>query len=712
MKKFFLSLAAVMTLAFSAKADEGMWLLPFLKKLNIADMQAKGLKLSAEDIYSANQTSLKDAIAIFGGGCTSEVISSQGLLLTNHHCGYGAIQSHSSVEHDYLRDGFWSNSFEEEIPTPGLSATFVKKIVDVTDQIIPQLSNSMTEKERSEKVAELTAKITKENATDAPGCYVMVRDYFGGNQYLLFEMQRYDDVRMVGAPPTSIGKFGGDTDNWMWPRHTGDFSIFRIYTDKDGNPAKYSADNIPMQAKRHLPISLKGVKEGDFSMVIGFPGSTSRYMTSAEVSETLTQNNPIRIKVRGERQEVLMADMKASQKINIQYASKYAGSSNYWKNAIGMNQGIEKLDVVGEKAAIEKRFTEWVEAGGAERKAEYGEAIELIHKAVEGRMPYNYTNSYLMESLLSGIELTRMASTFQPLAVELDKKERGLENDVEGALEAAKKSAEAFYKNYSPSTDRKAAKVMVKLFMSDVTPINRPTVFAAIEKIGADKAVDELYDNSIFENEAKLNSFLASPSSKTLANDPFMAFARSVSEVYKANGEKAKEYNEMFARGHRLFIKGYMEMDKDAKTFYPDANFTMRLTYGNVLPYLDYNYTTFLSEVLQKEDPNNAYEFTVHPKLKELYKKKNFGKYGKKDVVVAFISNNDITGGNSGSPVINGNGELIGTAFDGNWEAMSGDIAFEPSLQRCISVDIRYTLFIIDKFAGCTRLIDEMTIVK
>ncbi len=711
MKKLTVTLLALLMLMPQAKADEGMWMLPFIEKLNIVDMKAKGFKLEAEDIYNLNNSSMMDAIPIFGGGCSSELISDQGLLLTNHHCGYGAIQQHSSVEHDYLRDGFWAMSFEEELPTPGLSVKFVKKITDVTDQILPHLTASMSESQRSEKVSELIKKIEKKNKPEGAGRSLLTRPFFGGNQYFMFEIAQYDDVRMVGAPPTSIGKFGGDTDNWMWPRHTGDFSLFRIYTDKDGNPAKYSADNIPMRPTKYLPVSIKGVKEGDFAMVVGFPGSTSRYMTSYEVEETLKQNNPIRIKVRGIRQEVLMEDMKADQKINIQYASKYAGSSNYWKNSIGMNQGIENLDVIAQKAAIEERFRAWIAEDKA-RKREYGSALSLIEKAVEGRMPYNYINSYIQEALITGVELASFASNFEALARELDKKERGMDNKAAKMIKDLEPKIETFYKNYSQSTDRKSAKAMIKLFMEDVTAINRPTIFAMIERMGSDKSVDFIYDNSIFADQAKLEAFLQNPDSKTIANDPALSFSRSVNETRNANSIALKSYNDMYTKGHRLFIKGYMEMDSDVKTFASDANFTIRMTYGNVLPYMDYNYTTFLSEVLAKEDPNNPYEFTVHPKLKELYKKRDFGKYGKKDVVVAFISNNDITGGNSGSPVINGNGELIGTAFDGNWEAMSGDIAFEPELQRCISVDIRYTLFIIEKFAGCTRLIDEMTIVK
>ena len=714
MKKLFLSLLSVMLLLpFGARADEGMWLLPLMKKLNIADMKAKGLKLEAEDIYSINKSSLKDAIAIFGGGCTSELISSSGLLLTNHHCGYGAIQQHSSVEHDYLKDGFWAASLSEEIPTPGLKATFVKTITDVTDQIIPHLNDSISEQERNTKVSQLISEIVKKNKPTLKGREIIVKPFFGGNQYIMFEMEVFSDIRMVGAPPSSIGKFGGDTDNWMWPRHTGDFSLFRIYTDKDGNPSDYTAENIPMKPATHLPISLKGVKKGDFAMVLGFPGSTNRYMSSFEVSERLNQSNPIRIKARGIRQDILMEKMQADQAINIKYASKYSGSSNYWKNSIGMNKGIEDLDVIGQKKEIERRFTEWV-ATTPERTAEYGKALELIKKAVDGRMPYEYVGSYISETLMRGTEVTGLSSRFIPLAIQLDLKEKGMNNSADKLIADLKIASDKFYKDYDKATDKSSAKAMFKLFNEDVKAIDRPEIFGLVSTLfenNTDKTVDYIYDNTMFTSKDKVDAFFANPTSEAIANDPAIVFSKSILSRYRDVLVAASKYNDMFKKGHRLFVKGYTEMDKDVKTFYPDANFTLRMTYGQVLPYLDYDYTTHLSGVIAKEDLKNPYDFTVHPKLKELYKNRDFGRYGKKDVVVAFISDNDITGGNSGSPVINGKGELIGTAFDGNWEAMSGDIAFEPELQRCISVDIRYTLFIIDKFAGCTRLIDEMTIV-
>lgn len=720
MKKLFSTLVMFLLLTPTLFADEGMWLLPYLQKLNASKMVERGLKLNIEDIYSADKSSLKDAIVIFGGGCTGEIISSEGLVLTNHHCGYGAIQQHSSVENDYLKNGFWAMSRAEEIPTPGLSVTFIKSIEDVTSLIIPKLKDNMTESERRDKIAELIKKIENSTKLKEIGTTASVQSFFGGNQYILIVKQVYNDVRMVGAPPTSIGKFGGDTDNWMWPRHTGDFSLFRIYASKDGSPAEYSKDNIPLTPKKHLTISLAGVKEGDFTMIMGFPGSTQRYMTSFEIDETLNQNNPNRIKIRGLRQEVLLNDMKADPKIQIQYASKYAGSSNYWKNSIGMNRGLTKLNVKADKLALEEHFTEWVNSGDDARKAKYGDALTLINNAVSGRMPYTNVNQYISESLMRGIELISLTSRFDGYLAQLKLKEAGKPNNFETVSQQTLKNVTEFYKDYSPSTDRKVAKVMVKTFLNDVDKNDYPTIFEQAKTASSseiDAAIDNIYNSSIFASESALYNFMNNPSSVTIENDDAYCAYRSIKNKSNEMSALAEKFNDMYSRGHRKFVDGIINMDKD-KSLYPDANFTIRLTYGNVLPYkpmdaVTYDYFTTLTGVIEKEDPLNQYEFSVPEKLKELYKAKDFGQYGQNnDVVVGFISNNDITGGNSGSPILNDKGELVGTAFDGNWEAMSGDIAFETNLQRCISVDIRYTLFIIDKFAGATHLIDEMTIVK
>ena len=711
MKKLFLSALGALALGLTAFADEGMWLLPYLQKTNYADMKAAGLKLKATDIYNPDGPSLKDAIIIFGPGCTGEIVSPDGLIFTNHHCGYSSIQQLSTTENDYLANGFWAMDRSEEIPVPGLSVHFIRKIEEVTDRMTEGLEGLPFE-EYTAKVNERRGELTEAYRAEYPGKKILVESFFGGNQYFLFVMDEYTDIRFVGAPPSSIGKFGGDTDNWMWPRHTGDFSVFRVYSDRDGQPAEYSKDNVPYAAPAHLTVSLKGYKPGSFAMIIGFPGSTERYKTSYEIDYTLGTDNPNRIFIRGERQKLMMEDMLASDEVRIQYASKYAMSSNYWKNSIGESRGLKKLKVRDTKLATEKRFTEWVNADPA-RKEKYGEALPLIRKAVEGRAPYMDRLQYFSETLLRGTEIIQAAGIARPLV--------GKDNRLDSSkLESVKKKLEAFYKDYSPSTDRKIAKRMFGILRDSIAPEHLPSSFVVIEEQfggDVDAYVDYVYDNSAFADRSRAEALLASPTVEALLNDPAYKMRREVVKTYNALIDPINSFSEDFARGHRLYVAGLMEMDAD-RVFYPDANFTMRLTYGQVLPYepqdaVSYNYFTTLDGVIAKEDPENAYEFSVPEKLKELYRTKDYGPYAEKGVLhVGFISNNDITGGNSGSPVMNAKGQLIGLAFDGNWEAMSGDIAFEPALQRTISVDIRYVLFIIDKYAGATRLIDEMTIVR
>ena len=710
MKKSFIALLAALMLAPALRADRGMWL-PALIGTRIKDMRSKGFRLSAEDIYSVNKASLKDAVVLFNGGCTGELVSGEGLLLTNHHCGYGAIQSHSSVRHDYLTDGFWAMNRSEELPNPGLYVSFLVRMEDVTAQVLDGVRDDLPEARRDSLIRFNAARVA-DAAVRGTDCRADVEPFFYGNQYFLFVYRNYTDVRLVAAPPSSIGKFGGDTDNWMWPRHTGDFSVFRVYSDRDGQPAEYSKDNVPYAAPAHLTVSLKGYKPGSFAMIIGFPGSTERYKTSYEIDYTLGTDNPNRIFIRGERQKLMMEDMLASDEVRIQYASKYAMSSNYWKNSIGESRGLKKLKVRDTKLATEKRFTEWVNADPA-RKEKYGEALPLIRKAVEGRAPYMDRLQYFSETLLRGTEIIQAAGIARPLV--------GKDNRLDSSKpESVKKKLEAFYKDYSPSTDRKIAKRMFGILRDSIAPEHLPSSFVVIEEQfggDVDAYVDYVYDNSAFADRSRAEALLASPTVEALLNDPAYKMRREVVKTYNALIDPINSFSEDFARGHRLYVAGLMEMDAD-RVFYPDANFTMRLTYGQVLPYepqdaVSYNYFTTLDGVIAKEDPENAYEFSVPEKLKELYRTKDYGPYAEKGVLhVGFISNNDITGGNSGSPVMNAKGQLIGLAFDGNWEAMSGDIAFEPALQRTISVDIRYVLFIIDKYAGATRLIDEMTIVR
>lgn len=678
-----------------ARADEGMWL-PSLIGERIDDMRAKGFRLTAEDIYSVNEASMKDAVVLFNGGCTGELISPEGLLVTNHHCGYGAIQGHSTVEHDYLTHGFWARDRSEELPNEGLWVRRLVRMEEVTDRLAAG--------ETAEKICEEAAE---------KGRYrTAIEQMYYGNQQFLFVYEQFDDVRLVGAPPSSIGKFGGDTDNWMWPRHTGDFSIFRIYASPDGAPADYSEENVPYRPPVHLPVSVKGYKPGDFTMIIGFPGSTERYKTSYEIDYTLDVANPNRIFIRGERQKLMMEDMLASDRVRIQYASKYSSSSNYWKNSIGENRGLKRQRVRERKLAEEEKFTEWANAD-PERRAKYGEALPLIRKAVEGSAPLRDRLQYFSEALIRGTEIIGAVGAAIPLINAEKQVDTSRIGEIAGKLQA-------FYKDYNPPTDRKIAKRMFRLLLDSLSAEELPSCFAVIrENFGgdADAYIDYVYDNSLFASPEKAEEFLRRPDANAFLNDPAYKMRREVVKTYNALVDSIRAFDSVFYRGHRLYVAGLMAMNPDKK-YYPDANFTMRLSYGQVLPYepqdaVYYDYFTTLDGVIAKEDPQNAYEFAVPDKLKELYRERDYGPYAEKGVLpVNFITTNDITGGNSGSPVMNRKGELIGLAFDGNWEAMSGDTVFEPRLQRTICVDIRYVLFIIDRFAGDTRLIDEMTIVR
>ena len=714
MKKITLILIGAILFSLAPlRADEGMWLLPLIEKLNNKKLAELGFKISAKDIYNLNKSSLKDAVVHFGGGCTGEIISNEGLVLTNHHCGYGVIQRLSTVENDYLQNGFWAMTREQELPSPGLSVTFLESFTDVTDEVVKATSAVENTPEFAKAFQTVSDEIVKRVVGENKYLRGRVATFYGGNAYYLVITKTYTDVRFVGAPPSSIGKYGADTDNWMWPRHTGDFSMFRVYADKDNNPAPYSPENRPYIPKKHLTISLKGVKQGDPAMIIGYPGRTNRFMTSSEVKETSDITNAIVIYVRGVRQEVLMADMEADPKIRLQYSSKYAGSSNYWKKAIGMNETFAKLKVQERRAAEEVKFQEWVNSN-PERKAKYGTALDEINNAVKNRAEALYLSAYLREAL-GAVELFSVASSFATYAENLEK---GNAEEAGKALEFGKRRLESFYKDYSAATDRKVAKALVKVFRDKVKAEDRPTFYNIIdEKFGGniDDFVDDLYNNSVFPCEDKYKKALETP--EVLAKDPVIAIVKTISPVQmKAMQILAKE-NPVLAKGQKAYIAGQLEM-KQGQAMYPDANSTMRMTYGQVLNYspkdaVIYEHITTLKGVMEKEDPNN-WEFVVPEKLKELYKNKDYGQYAMEDgsMPVGFLSTNDITGGNSGSPVLNGKGELIGTAFDGNWEAMSGDIIFEPNLQRTISVDIRYTLFIMDKFGGAGHLLKEMTIVK
>lgn len=709
-----LFIGMVLAFNFSARADEGMWLLPLLEKLNIGTMTEMGLELTAEDIYSVNHSSLKDAIAIFGGGCTSEIVSAQGLVLTNHHCGYGAIQSHSTVQNDYLKDGFWAMSKAEELATPGLSVTFLDYIEDVSDRINALLNDDMSETDRNAAIRSEAGKIQGEVETSTFR-FARVQPFFGGNKFYLLVYTQYRDVRLVGAPPSSIGKFGADTDNWMWPRQTGDFSVFRVYMSPDGKPADYSADNVPFEPKHFLPVSMKGVEEGDFSMILGYPGGTTRFMTSYEIDDVLSITHPNRIKIRGLRQDLMLEDMLADDAVRIKYASKYSGSTNYWKFSIGQSKGLKHLNVKGKREALQEKFTKWISMDPAMQK-KYGEALNLIKTSVEKAAPYSNASQYYSECLTRGSEILGFANRANRLAQQLADKADA--QTIAATVEGLKAGADAYFKDYNGPTDQKITAAMFELFATDVPAEFHADVFATIQKKfkGNYKAyVDKMFATSVFASPEAFNAFLANPSKKALDKDLAFQAAQSVFTKAGEISREGRQFGTDLAVGQRLWIDGILKMEKDWK-YYPDANFTMRLTYGSVKSYepqdaVIYKYYTTLDGVMEKEDPNN-WEFVVHPRLKELWEAKDYGDYGDGDQMkVCFITTNDITGGNSGSGMINGRGELIGLAFDGNWEAMSGDIAFEPDLQRCIGVDIRYVLWIMDKFAGAKHLVNEMTLV-
>ncbi len=694
------------------KADEGMWLLLLLQKTNVKHMQSMGLKLSAEDLYSVNQASLKDAVvSLDHGSCTAELISAKGLLLTNHHCGYGEIQAHSSTKHDYLTDGFWAKKMSEELPNPGKTATFLVRVEDVTAQINALLTDSMTETARSAKIEELKSSIQQKAIGDTH-YEASVESFFGGNEFYLFVYETFKDIRLVGAPPSSVGKYGGDTDNWMWPRHTGDFSMFRIYCAPDGTPAEYSEDNIPYAPKKFFPINIKGVKENDFAMVMGYPGSTDRYLSSWGVQQTMDITNDYRVKIRTKKLELMKIDMKTSDEIRIQYAAKYSQSSNYWKYSIGQNKGLKELGVVGQKQALEKRMQTWIMADPARTK-KYGDVLALIEKSYKDGEPYSFVMNYWFEAIWQGAEFANFAYGSYNLYEMLRKEDN---EDKQAEIEALRKEADEYFKDYNPATDQKVSTALFKMYYADVDPEFHLSVFKELNDTNTmESYIDSIFQKSIFTDEVRFRTFLDNPDFELLKGDDGFLFMFSALGTYFGVMGQMDGIQKQSSKGKRLYIQALREMDKD-KTFYPDANSTMRLTYGTVGGYQagdkQFHYATNLTEYIGKEDKNND-DFVVARKLKKLYRKKKYGQYGENgEMPICFITNNDITGGNSGSPVINGNGELIGVAFDGNWEAMSGDIAFEPTLQRCINVDIRFVLFIIEKYAGATNLIDEMEIVK
>ena len=661
MKKFLLTLAAIAAMLPSARADEGMWMLPLLEKINSDALRNLGSRLSPDQIYSINHSSIKDAVVQFGGGCTGEIISGSGLLVTNHHCGYGSIQALSSEEHNYLEDGYWASSRSEEIPVPGLSVKFLQKMTDVTGKV------------KDEKSADaLIAKAVKEN----PHCTAQIVSFFNDNVQYLVIYKVYRDVRFVGAPPAASGKFGGDTDNWMWPRHTCDFSMFRVYAGADNEPADYSESNVPMVPRQFLNISLKGIQEGDFAMIMGYPGRTQRFQTASQLEDMLELND-IRIAARTVRQDVLWKEMRASDKVGLQYASKYASSSNGWKKWIGMKEAFAKLNVIGRQEEKEAELGAWIgEKKGRIKK--YGDPVSEIASGVAGRKAA-YQGYTLISETLSKIELI--------------------------GLVRAKDASD--YKDYDADVDRKVAHAMVRHYLQNADPQDRVDV--------SEEMIDKIFDESVFTSYDKLEA--ARAAGVNLDEDPAAVLRGAIIDKRGPLYRQTITWDDTLEAPTKAYAAALLEWQK-AKPSYPDANFTCRLTYGTVKGYepkdgVVYKYYTTLKGVMEKEDPDN-YEFRVPARLKELYNAKDYGQYAdaQGQLVTCFLTNLDITGGNSGSPVMDADGNLIGLAFDGNWEAMSGDVIFEPNLQRCICVDIRYVLFMMDKFGGAGWLLDEMNIVK
>jgi hypothetical protein len=715
-RRFLLIIVVAILFPFGqSKADEGMWM-PFL--LNDAlyqEMKELGLNLSRDQVFSFTESSLKDAIVSFGGFCTGEIISDRGLVLTNHHCGKGRIQSHSSVGNDLLRDGFWAATLEDELPNEGLFVRFLYSVEDVTDKFNAVLTPAMTKDERNNAIRTLSATLVSQ-ATSNNHFTAQVRPMFAGNEFFLFVYETYTDVRFVGAPPASIGEYGGDTDNWMWPRQTGDFALFRVYSGPDGKPADYSPQNIPLKPRHHLPVSIKGVQENDFAMVLGYPGSTSRYLTSHGIEFNLENMFQTRIDIRRRKLDIIEDAMASSDEIRIQYASKQSGISNYWKNFIGMSRALQIHDVAGAKRQNENEFAAWVQADPA-RIQEFGNVLKDYQDAYDGLRKFNSQNFVFMEAMATGPDILRLANAFNNLLALLENRERI--GEVPAEVDRLKDLASRTYRNYNKGVDQQLWAAMFKEYHTRLPQENLPDVFQTIGKKyrnDFNKYAADVYKGSIFADPQRLNSFLEKPSARVLRNDPAFVAANSVWSNNQEIAQQMQPYQQKIQRAERLFIKGLRQM-RPNDLFYPDANGTMRLTYGTVAGYqpadaVFYNYYTTLEGVMEKENPNH-HEFVVHPRLKELFLNKDYSRYAENGkMVVNFISNNDITGGNSGSPVINGDGHLIGLAFDGNWEAMSGDILFEPQVQRCINVDARYILFVIEKFAGATHLIDEMTIVE
>ncbi|WP_430815315.1 S46 family peptidase [Carboxylicivirga sp. RSCT41] len=717
-KRLLLTLVAALLLQTYAKADEGMWIPMLLKKYNIEQMQEMGFKLTAEDVYSVNEACLKDAVVIFGRGCTGELISDKGLIVTNHHCGYGQIQYHSSVEHDYLTNGFWAMSPEEELVNPGLTVTFLKRMEDVTARVLEGVNDDMSTDERN-KIIGTNIKAIKDEAVKDTHYKAVLKPFFHGNQYFLFVNEIFKDVRLVGAPPSAIGKFGGDTDNWMWPRHTGDFSMFRIYADKDNKPAEYSKDNVPYKPAKHFPVSLKGVNEGDFTMVFGYPGSTYQYVPSYHL-EMLTETvNPKLIDVRTAKLDIMNRFQEADPAVRIKYAAKNARISNSWKRWIGENRGLEILDAITKKQQYEAGFNKWAKA----EAPEYAELLSKYEAVYKDYTNYNLTYGYYREMIPSnGIEIANLAGQMSALKAMYEAEEVN-EEAVNGVKEKLLERVELFFKDYYQPLDKEISAKLLGMYAENIDAAFQPDVYAVIKgkyKGDVSKYVDYLYGKSIFDEKEAVLAFInnfSAKSIKKLEKDPAYILNNSFKAVYNDKVyPKMKKYRNELADLNKAYMAAQMKFESD-KVFYPDANFTLRVSYGQVKGYtardaVYYKHFTTLEGIMEKDNPD-IYDYRVPAKLKELYENKDYGRYEVDGTVpVCFVATNHTTGGNSGSPVLNAEGHLIGINFDRAWEGVMSDLMFNPEQCRNISLDMRYVLFIVDKMAGASYLLDEMTIIE
>lgn len=714
MKRWLAAAAAVLFVAPMAKADEGMWMVQFLKQQNLAKMQAMGMQMSAEDIYNPGKGSLVDAVVQFGGGCTGEIISSQGLVITNHHCGFGEIQNHSSVDHNYLRDGFYAPTLQSELPNPGLTVTIVEEIVDATDYLnsyikAKGITDPLQYMRRAflRKVAEQWYKENRGELTN--GVNLDMAPFYEGNRYYLFVKKIYSDIRLVAAPPSCIGKFGADTDNWAWPRHSGDFSVFRIYTAPDGSPAEYAAENIPLNPKYYLKINSSGVQEDDFVMMMGFPGTTNHFYTPSEVVERRDIDNQIRIDLRKVRQETMWEEMMKDEAVNIQYAAKYQGSTNAYKNAIGTNWATNKMDFEGNKRAMVDKLRAYAKKVG---KPEYAQAIDKIESMVAERAKLRALSKIYDEGLNRAVETMRapLLTEKEFANTEPDKFMKQLDN--------------YFNKDYNIAVDKKVTKAMLtavldyiqKVQGTETLPVElaAPAIAKALLERGE---LDKVFDNSLYQNREKLQQILKGKTYNNYASDPLVALAMATHNDIATISKALAEYDRDFAFARKTMLQGMLEMEGEMN-LWPDANLTLRYTFGRVKGYsprdnVYYGHQTTMEGIMEKRDDNSP-EFYLLPKVVEIYKAKDFGKLALANgkMPVDFISTTHSTGGNSGSPLVNGRGELVGINFDRNWEGVGGDIQYLPDYQRSIIVDARYLLLVLDKYLGAQRLLDEIDIVE